>query len=225
MENLQATTRAFKLIAVAVAAAGSVALVGMAVSQGSLTSLFVTSEQRAQRFFDRQDFDMAADLFTAPMPKSVALFRAGEFKEASLVLGRINTGESHFNHGNALVMMGKYDAAIAAFDRALEFRSDWEAARENREIARLRAARTARSGGEMTGGKLEADEIVFEPGKAGENSPGDRVETDGGDAMSQEELQSLWLRRVQTRGADFLRVKFAQQLVDQEKAPAQGDRP
>ena len=57
-----------------------------------------------------------------------------------------------------------------------------------------------------------ADEIVIEPGK-GDNREGQTEETAGEEIRSDEELQALWLRRVETRPADFLRAKFAFQLA------------
>jgi Ca-activated chloride channel family protein len=124
----------------------------------------------------------------------------------------VNTAEGHLNRGNALVMRGKYEDAMKAYERALDLRPEWAAAMNNFEIARLRAGRTKKVGGDMTGGKMEADEIVFETGKP--RQEGERTgERDGGKALTDAELQSLWLRRVQTKPADFLRTKFAFQLA------------
>jgi Ca-activated chloride channel family protein len=41
----------------------------------------------------------------------------------------------------------------------------------------------------------------------------------GGDPLSDEELRGLWLRRVQTKPADFLRAKFAYQVQAQGGTP------
>ncbi len=79
----------------------------------------------------------------------------------------------------------------------------------NREIAVMRAASLVHEGGDMTGGMLGADEIVFSDKKS---PPSDQTEeTDGGDPLSDEELRLIWLRQVQTKPADFLRAKFAYQ--------------
>jgi len=111
-----------------------------------------------------------------------------------------------------LVMGGKYTDAITAYERALVLRPDWPRAIDNLEIARLRAAKTRREGGEMTGGKLAADEIVFDTEQR-VSQGGGQEQTEGGQMLSDLELQALWLRRVQTKPADFLRAKFAFQLV------------
>jgi Ca-activated chloride channel family protein len=66
--------------------------------------------------------------------------------------------------------------------------------------------------------KIGADEIVFD--SAGKNA-GQDTEIAGAQALSDQEIQALWLRRVQTRPADFLKAKFAFQLAaaDPGEAP------
>ena len=58
-----------------------------------------------------------------------------------------------------------------------------------------------------------ADEIVFD--NKAENSD-ETTEVAGGEELSDEEIQALWLRRVQTKPADFLRSKFAFQQAAEE---------
>ena len=64
-------------------------------------------------------------------------------------------------------------------------------------------------GGDMTGGELGADEIVFDlnPSKPG---AGEEV-VEGGEELSDQELRAMWLRQVQTTPGDFLKAKFAYQ--------------
>ena len=169
----------------------------------------LTADQRAYREFAAGEYEAAAADFEDPMWRGVALFRQGEFEQAAGVFAGFDTAESAFNQGNALVMLGRYDEAIARFERALELRPDWEPAVVNRDIAAARAARLKREGGEGTGGELGADDIVFSDAKSPPSS--ETEQTEGGERLSDEELRSIWLRQVQTRPADFLRAKFAYQ--------------
>ncbi len=118
-------------------------------------------------------------------------------------------------------MSGKYDDAIKSYERALQRLPDWTAAQVNRSIAVARRDRMAPpeddAGG--TGGQLEADEIVFDD-RAKNASGQQEVDVGKGDKLSDEELRTLWLRRVQTKPADFLRVKFGYQLSRQRKGEA-----
>jgi Ca-activated chloride channel family protein len=64
---------------------------------------------------------------------------------------------------------------------------------------------------------VKADKIVFEKGK--NPNPGEKTEVAGGDPLTDEELRGLWLRRVQTKPADFLRAKFAYQAQEKGGNP------
>lgn len=177
-------------------------------------SWWQTPDQQAQTLYDRGDYAAAAALFTSSQRRGVALFRGGEFEAATDAFARVNSAEGHFNRGNALVMRGKYAEAVSAYDRALVLKTDWPEAMNNRKIAQLRAKKTKLEGGDMTGGKLAADDVVFDTQKR-DSQEGGTEQVEGEQTMSDSELQALWLRRVQTRPADFLRAKFAFQLATQ----------
>ena len=70
----------------------------------------------------------------------MALFRQGEFEKAASLFAGYDSADAAFNQGNALVMQGKYEAAIERYDRALELRPGWQDAGVNREIAQARLA-------------------------------------------------------------------------------------
>ena len=179
----------------------------------------LTPDQRAHRLFARGSFQEASESFADPMWKGVSLFRRGEFKDAAGVFAGFDTDDAAFNQGNALVMQGKYQEATERYGRALELRPDWEAATTNRDIAMARAKILEKKGGEMTGGEMGADDIVFDEGKPPPSAGEEQVE--GDQPMSDAELRSIWLRQVQTKPADFLRVKFAhQQAVRKSRGQA-----
>jgi Ca-activated chloride channel family protein len=158
-------------------------------------------------FYRREAYGEAAQAFADPQWKGVALYRDGSFEEAAGIFSGMDTAQGAYNHGNALLMQGRYEEAVRRFDRAIELQPGWEDASLNREIAQARAALLVREGGEMTGGKLEADEIVFTEGTSSPSAGEEVVEE--AMPMSDSELQALWLRQVQTKPADFLRAKFS----------------
>lgn len=63
--------------------------------------------------------------------------------------------------------------------------------------------------------KIGADEVVFDKDK---KPGGQETEVAADQAVSDSAIQAMWLRRVQTQPADFLRAKFAYQ-----QANASGD--
>lgn len=178
---------------------------------------WLTVDQRAQRLFDRGEFTEAAETFTDPMRAGIAWYRAGEFERAEQSFARLGTAEAEFNRGNCLVMRGKYRAAIQRFDRALELRPGWEDAQINREIAAIRADRIRQEGGDMGDQKLGVDEVIFDRTK--KNSEGEQDDAPRQESMDAAAIQSLWLRRVQTSPAEFLKAKFAYQRAAREDTP------
>jgi Ca-activated chloride channel homolog len=148
-----------------------------------------------------------------PPVKAVVEYRDGQFKEAAAAFARIGSPEAAFDRVNALLMHGKYGDAIASYDRALQRRPDWHEAKANRDLAEARGKmlEPPKDDAGGTGGQVKADEIVFDdrPKQSGDSK---QVEVVTGGQMSDERLQALWLRRVQTKPADFLRAKFAYQL-------------
>ena len=190
----------------------------VAMADWSVANLWRTPDQQAQRLFNQSQYAEAAKRFSDPMRQGMASYRAGDFKAAAAAFARHDTSEAIFNRGNALVMSGQYAEAIKSYDRALQLRPDWTAAQVNRSIAVARRDRLAPpeddAGG--TGGQLEADEIVFD-NRAKTASQTQEVDVGEGDKLSDDELHALWLRRVQTQPADFLRAKFSYQLSESEK--------
>ena len=207
-----------RLYVVAAVLAVLPALGTFSAADWSFANLWLTPEQQAQRLFNQGQYAEAAKRFSDPMRQGMAHYRAGDFKKAAAAFARHDTSQAVFNRANALVMSGQYAEAIKSYDRALQLRPDWIAAQVNRSIAVARRDRLAPpeddAGG--TGGQLGADEVVFDD-RAKNASQTQEVDVGQGDKLSDEELRALWLRRVQTKPADFLRAKFSYQLSRQEK--------
>lgn len=179
-------------------------------------SLWWTPDQQGQRHFHRGEFAEAAEHFRDPMWIGVSWYRAGEFAKAAEAFARSDSAEGLFNQGNALVLRGRYTEAIGCYDHALAHRPGWNPALENRAIAQARAQRVAQTGGELGDQQIGADEIVFD---STAKNTGQDTEIAGSQALSDQAIQALWLRRVQTRPADFLKAKFAHQLASADAGP------
>lgn len=174
----------------------------------SWSAFWLTPDQQGQRLFRKGEFEAAAEAFEDPLWKGVAWYRVGEFQKAERQFARRDTAEAHFNRGNSLIFRGEYQGAVAAFERALEKRSGWQEAEENRDLAAARAEARKQEGGDMGDQRLGADEIKFDNEK---RESGQDTQVDTEQAATSNDIQALWLRRVQTNPADFLRAKFSYQ--------------
>jgi Ca-activated chloride channel family protein len=181
----------------------------------SFGHMWLTPDQQGAWLAAHQRNVEAAARFRDPVRQGSALYRAGEYEKAAAAFARADSPEAAFDRGNALVMRGKYDDAIASYDRALARRPAWYEAQSNRDLALVRKQRMAptATGEEDTGQRAKPDEIVLDDQA---RQPGARqTETVAGENLDNEQVQALWLRRVQTKPADFLRAKFAYQLSHQ----------
>lgn len=183
----------------------------------SFLSLILTADQQGQWYMKQKAYPKAVTAFTNSGLKAAALYRDGKFKDAATLFSRNASAISIFNQGTAFIMAGLYDDAIKSLEQALQADPGLEPARINLEIAKIRKEKNLPpeddNGG--TGGMLAADEIVFSDRKPSPNQ--DQTEQiDSGIPMSDAQMRSLWLRRLESSPKDFLRVKFAYQNATQK---------
>lgn len=186
--------------------AAALAIVGWQVGWNGL---WETPDQRGRHLMAEGRYHDAAAAFADPMWAGVARFHAGDFKEAAQLFGGMDTAEAAYDQGNALVMLGKYDDAVARYDRALVLRPGWAAAEANRNLAKLRGERIRQKGADAGDQREGADEIVYDKDK--KNQEGQETQTTGA-VMSDAAARAVWLKRLQNRPADFLKARFAAQL-------------
>ena len=170
-----------------------------------------TPDRRGDALFRAGKFAEASNIYSDPARIGVAQYRNAEFDAAVKTFSRVPGAVGAFNQGNALVMLGKYDAAIQSYDRALGFRPGWQEAEENKSIAMIRKKRLDESSKNREIESAEAydpDKIAFDmKGKDQKALPTEMTQG----TMSDAELRATWLRQVQTTPGDFLRAKFAYQ--------------
>jgi Ca-activated chloride channel family protein len=184
-------------------------------------NLWMTPDQRGRVLMSRGRPAEAAEAFRDPLWRGVALFRAGDFKAAAEVLSRAGAAEGVYDRGNALVMLGKYEEAVGEYDKALKIHPDWPDASVNREIARARAAMLKATGGDIDDTEFGATQLVFDKAKKGGT---DSTVEGAQPEMTDEAIRAIWLKRVQTRPADFLRARFAYQLQSGSAGDAPGSK-
>jgi Ca-activated chloride channel family protein len=105
-----------------------------ATQEPALEKYFLNQEQRAQRLYQQEQYEQAANLSKDPLRQGSALYRNGDYEAAADVFAQHFSPEAQYNLGNALAHQQQYDAAIAAYEKALEKRPDWSEAVENKQL-------------------------------------------------------------------------------------------
>lgn len=196
-----------------------VAAAGLAYGTWRDPAFWITAERRGDHLMADKHYRAAAAAYADPWHIGVAQYRNGDFEAAAHTFARVPGAAGAFNQGNAWLMHGKYDAAMASYDRALGFRPGWAAAVDNKALAAARKKRIEDAGKDRDQESAEAykpDDLAFDQkGDNGKEQPRDLNVPQLSDA----ELRATWLRRVQTTPGDFLRAKFAYQAAQDGAQP------
>lgn len=105
-----------------------------AAQESTWEQQFLNKEQRAQRLYQDKEYEQAASLSENPIRQGAALYRKGNFEQAASVFSQQQSPQAYYNLGNALAQQRQYDAAIDAYEKALEQRPSWSQAAENKQL-------------------------------------------------------------------------------------------
>jgi Ca-activated chloride channel family protein len=169
--------------------------------------LWRTPDQQGAASLEAGNPEEAAELFEDPRWRAVANYRGGRYDASAAGFSGGEDPDSLYNYGNALARMGEFEAALEAYDRALELDPDAEDAAHNRDLIKeLMEQQDSQSGeqgdeqqsseegggAQQSEGESESDESSQES-QAGQ--PGDQSEESDGSPreqeMSEEDLQAL----------------------------------
>lgn len=166
-----------------------------------VADLWASREQQGRWHFEHGRFDEAASVFTDPLWRGIALYRAGRYDAAADAFAGIDTAAGHYNLGNALARLKRYTEAVQAYDEALAGRPAWPEALANRAlVAALLPPDEADDDQEIDEAADVDDDSV--PGHKRRKGKARRT-------LSEEEITQLWLSRIQTSPAGFLKKRFA----------------
>jgi Ca-activated chloride channel family protein len=169
---------------------------------------FLTPDQQGWILYQRKDFSTAAEAFSTPYLRGIALYKSGQYEEASALLSRIPTADAAFAAGMAHLKSRKYRDGVASFERALEIDPTHVSATNNLPIAQeilefVEDLRESSDTGEETG--IGADDTVFD------NNDGRGQDTEI-QPPAKEQTTPLttqqWMNTVDTSTGDFLRQRF-----------------
>jgi Ca-activated chloride channel family protein len=96
--------------------------------------LWLRRDQQGQALLEQQRPAQAARRFADAQWQGMALYEAGDYAAAAERFAQGDSARDHYNRGNALARSGELDAALDAYDQALERQPDLRPALENRAL-------------------------------------------------------------------------------------------
>jgi Ca-activated chloride channel homolog len=187
----------------------------IAPSNFSWLDLWMTHDQQGRYYFQKGEYERAAERFDDPMWRGVSFARAGDYEGAMDAFALSDSAEAWYNQGDALAHLGKYPEAVAAYQQALERRHPWPEAEENMALVQSlipppKDKSKDKEQEQEIPPNLPPDQVKFdEKGKQGKKT---QVQADP------KKMADIWMRNIQTTPADFLRRRFAIQAA-QERHP------
>lgn len=100
----------------------------------SFTDLWLRPDQQGQRLLEQKKPLEAVEHFKDPMWQGIALYQAGDYAAAAERFAEVNSASAHYNRGNSLARSGELEAAIDAYEQALELQPDLQAAAQNKAL-------------------------------------------------------------------------------------------
>jgi Ca-activated chloride channel family protein len=95
--------------------------------------LWLRPDQQGQRLMQQHRPAEAAQRFEDSRWKGIALYEAGDYAGAAEQFAANDSAADHYNRATALAREGQLEAALDAYDQALERQPDFPAAQYNRE--------------------------------------------------------------------------------------------
>lgn len=222
------TWRWTRLVDAALAVATTLAAASLAhalLADGSpVAGLWLTPDQQGRRLFAKSHYAAAAERFEDPLWKGTSYYRNGDFAAAADQFARVDTPGGSFNLGNAYARAGLLEQAVAAYDDTLKRNPGDTAARENRDLVRSlipkkKAANQDQETRQDQPPTFDPDDVKNDDkGKQGQKSEAGKVE------LSADQVEQMWMKRLQTTPSDFLRLKFAAQAAAAGRGRPRSDR-
>ncbi|WP_338475049.1 tetratricopeptide repeat protein [Pseudomonas khavaziana] len=128
-----------------------------------LQDLWLRPDQQGQYLLKHKRPAEAAERFQDPQWQGVALYEAGNYTEAIKRFAQGSDAYSHYNRGNALAKAGELEAAIDAYEQALEAQPDLQPALKNKALVETLMQAQAHS--EPAEPTKNADDETAQPGQ------------------------------------------------------------
>jgi Ca-activated chloride channel family protein len=133
--------------------------------------LWLTRDYQAQQQFDKGEYETAAEMYSDPLHRGVAFYKAGDYEKAIEAFEDDTTATGAYNLGLAYFKNGDYVAAQWAFGQAAELDPEMEEASQNQMLMQQMATETD-------------GQDVEEPTEAEQEQTAENMDNTGGEDLS-----------------------------------------
>ena len=138
--------------------------------------LWLRPDQQGQRLLQAQRPAEAAQRFIDPQWQGKALFEAEDYSAAAQRFAKGDSAADHYNRGNALAKAGELEAALDAYEQALERQPELAAAQHNKALVEQALRQREHQQQPGTGDSEEQQEPAHEQPEVRESPAGQTAE-------------------------------------------------
>ncbi len=181
--------------------------------------LWWNPDQQALQYFNAGEAEQAAAKFNDPQWKAAAKYRNGDYQSVPELLRDYKSADSFYNSGNALARQGKYQQALAAYDKALALDPAHDDAQYNRDLVQEALEQQQQQEAQEQDAAGQEAQEQDAGGQTGQGQDGAEQEAQGQDAAGQEaqEQQDAESGRQQAQAAKSA-AEAEQQRAEQQQA-------
>ena len=139
--------------------------------------LWLRPDQQGQRLLQAQRPAEAAQRFIDPQWQGKALFEAEDYSAAAQRFAKGDSAADHYNRGNALAKAGELEAALDAYEQALERQPELAAAQHNKALVEQALRQREHQQQPGTGDSEEQQEPAHEQPEVRESPAGQTAES------------------------------------------------
>lgn len=157
----------------------------------SFEDLWLRADQQGQRLLEAQRPKEAAERFADPQWRGLALYEAGDYAGAAEQFALTDSAASLYNRGNALARSNELEAAVDAYERALEIDPQLLQAAKNKalveELLRQREQQQAQPKEKPDEQNRDERDEQQQPGQSTAPTPEQRQDSQGQSASPQDQ--------------------------------------
>lgn len=157
----------------------------------SFDDLWLRADQQGQRLLQAQRPKEAAERFDDPQWRGLALYEAGDYAAAAEQFAQSDSAVSLYNRGNALARSNELEAAVDAYERALEIDPQLLQAQKNKalveELLRQREQQQSQQKEQPDEQAGEENDEQQQPGQSAAPTPDERNASQGQPGTPQEQ--------------------------------------